>query len=71
MTVEVFRLKLQVRVELGDRLPKCLAVPNDLAHGRLIVRLQQVFESLATVAIASSGADPLHHHPELIDMAVG
>jgi hypothetical protein len=38
--VKVLRLKLEVDVELGDGLPKGIAVPNDLAYSCLTVGLQ-------------------------------
>ena len=42
--VKVLRLKLEVGVELGDGLPKGIAVPNDLAYSCLTVGLQSAFE---------------------------
>ena len=44
-TIEVFGLELEIGVELIDRVPEGLRVPNDLAHGCLIVRRQQAVES--------------------------
>ena len=41
----MFGLKLQVRVELGDGLPKGVAVPYDLADRRLTVSVQQSVEN--------------------------
>jgi hypothetical protein len=40
----VFGLKLKVRVELGDGLPKGLRVPDHLTDGCLIVGVQHASE---------------------------
>jgi len=43
-TIEVFGLELEIGVELIDGVPERVAVPNDLADRRLVVRLQQAFK---------------------------